>query len=411
MSHQPAFHRQPMNPRVIAAALTTIGLFAASGAVTAASPFGTALTVPLTGIAKVVGGSGHTCAVSSGGAMYCWGDNVYAQVGDGTSEERWTAVPVIGLAGNAQSAGAGGSHTCASTSTGAARCWAYNWHGQVGDGSDTDRDLPTPVVGLGSGVQAIATGMIHSCALAAGGVKCWGANGFGQLGDGTDTQRLAPVQVSGLASGVQAIATGGEHTCALISGGGVKCWGANDYGQLGNGSTTEQYAPVDVSGLASGVVAISAGRFHTCAVTSGGTAKCWGANENGELGDGSNTERHAPVNVSGLASGVASIAAGYAHSCARTSGGGVKCWGSNSWGQLGDGSGSDSLVPVNVSGLASGALSIGVGSDQSCAVVSAGRVLCWGSNLYGQLGNDSNADSLEPVFVLTSETVFTNGFE
>jgi len=408
-----SLHTQPRmgtTARRIAIALGAAILPAVAG-MSAAAPFGGPATAPLAGIAKVVGGSGHTCAVGSSGGMYCWGDNVYAQVGDGTSEERWTAVAVVGLGGNAQMAGAGGSHTCASTTAGAARCWAYNWFGQVGDGTDTDRDLPTPVLGLGSGVQAIATGMIHSCALAGGGVKCWGANGFGQLGDGSDTQRLSPVQVSGLASGVQAIATGGEHTCALTSGGGVKCWGANDYGQLGNNTTTEQYAPVNVTGLASGVVAISAGRFHTCAVTSGGGAKCWGANENGELGDGSNTERHTPVDVSGLASGVASIAAGYGHTCARTNGGGVKCWGSNSWGQLGNGSGSDSDVPVDVSGLASGASSIGVGSDHSCAVIGAGQVLCWGSNQYGQLGNDDNADSPVPVFVLASETVFRNGFE
>ena len=397
-------------PRTTLRAPALVACLALLPAIAGAAPSG-GVTAPITGIARVVGGSGHSCATATGGTMLCWGDNVYAQVGDGTSEERWTAVPVIGLGGLAQTAAAGGSHTCASSTTGAARCWAYNWFGQVGDGTDTDRDLPTPVLGLGSGVQAIVTGMIHSCALVGGGVKCWGANGFGQLGDGSDTQRLAPVQVSGLASGVQAIAAGGEHTCALTTGGGVKCWGANDYGQLGNNSTNTQHAPVNVSGLASGVVAISAGRFHTCAVTSGGGAKCWGANENGELGDGTQSERHVPVDVSGLASGVASIAAGQGHTCARTSGGGVKCWGSNSWGQLGDGSGSDRLTPVDVSGLASGATSIGVGSDHSCAVASAGRVLCWGSNQYGQLGNDTHADSLAPVFVLASETVFENGFD
>ena len=397
-------------PRTTLRAPALVACLALLPAIAGAAPSG-GVTAPITGIARVVGGSGHSCATATGGTMLCWGDNVYAQVGDGTSEERWTAVPVIGLGGLAQTAAAGGSHTCASSTTGAARCWAYNWFGQVGDGTDTDRDLPTPVLGLGSGVQAIVTGMIHSCALVGGGVKCWGANGFGQLGDGSDTQRLAPVQVSGLASGVQAIAAGGEHTCALTTGGGVKCWGANDYGQLGNNSTNTQHAPVNVSGLASGVVAISAGRFHTCAVTSGGGAKCWGANENGELGDGTQAERHVPVDVSGLASGVASIAAGQGHTCARTSGGGVKCWGSNSWGQLGDGSGSDRLTPVDVSGLASGATSIGVGSDHSCAVASAGRVLCWGSNQYGQLGNDTHADSLAPVFVLASETVFENGFD
>lgn len=410
MSLQSAPPCNPATTRPITVALAAC--LAVLAGTAAASPFGGPQTAPITGITRVTGGSGHACAIATGGTMLCWGDNVYAQVGDGTMQERWTAVPVRGLGGSAQTSGAGGSHSCASTTAGAARCWAWNWYGQLGDGTDTDRLAPTPVIGLGSGVQAIATGMMHSCALAAGGVKCWGSNGFGQLGDGSDTQRLSPVQVSGLASGVQAIATGGEHTCALTTGGGVKCWGANDYGQLGNNSTNPQFAPVNVSGLSSGVVAISAGRFHTCAVTSGGAAKCWGANDYGELGNGSNSESPAPVDVSGLSSGVASIAAGDGHTCARTSGGAVKCWGSNTWGQLGNNdTGTDSNVPVDVSGIASGATAIGLGSQYSCAVVAAGRVMCWGSNEYGQLGNDSNADSGVPVFVLASETIFTDGFE
>src|SRR5690349_10740212 len=149
MSHAHIPSGMPTTTRRIAVMLAASLLPALTG-MSAAAPLGGPATAPITGISKVVGGSGHTCAVAGGGAMYCWGDNVYAQVGDGTSEERWTAVPVIGLGGNAQTAGAGGSHTCASTTAGAARCWAYNWFGQVGDGTDTDRDLPTPVVGLGS---------------------------------------------------------------------------------------------------------------------------------------------------------------------------------------------------------------------------------------------------------------------
>lgn len=399
--------------------LMVVGILASASAVAAppqTAGYGEAgpgiITVPLTGITVVSGGSGHTCASGAGGAMRCWGDNVYDQLGDGSFIEQLMPVAVVGLGGGARAIGAGGSHTCAVTTAGAAKCWAYNYHGQVGDGTDTDRDFPTQVVGLTSGVDTIGAGMIHSCALTTGGgVKCWGANGFGQLGDGSDTERQSPVDVLGLGSGVQAISTGGEHSCALTTGGGVKCWGANDYGQLGDNSTTERYAPVDVSGLGSGVQAISAGRFHTCAVTMGGAVKCWGANDDGQLGDATNTERHAPVDVSGLALGVQAIGTGYAHSCAMTSGGAVKCWGSNSWGQLGDGGSPGSLVPVDVSGLGSGAQSIGLGSDHSCAVVDGGQVKCWGSNQYGQLGNNSIEDAPTPVLVVIPDAIFSGGFE
>jgi alpha-tubulin suppressor-like RCC1 family protein len=243
------------------------------------------------------------------------------------------------------------------------------------------------VSGLSSGVSAIAAAIFHTCALTTGGgVKCWGGNSFGQLGDGSVASRTTPVNVFGLTSGVSAIAAGGNHTCALTNGGAVKCWGANFNGQLGDGTTTARLTPVDVSGLTSGVSAIAAGGIHTCALTTGGGVKCWGRNLTGQLGDGTFTSRLTPVDVSGLNSGVSAIAAGGDHTCALTASGGVKCWGWNGNGQLGDGSIGSRTTPVNVSGLTSGVSAIAAGDFHTCALTTGGEAKCWGSHQNGQLG-------------------------
>ena len=264
---------------------------------------------------------------------------------------------------------------------------------------------PTPAVSPSS--AAVSAGGGHTCALTSGGgVKCWGGNSYGQLGDGTTTDSLVPVDVTGLASGVSGIAAGDDYACARIwplgprppasvpGGGGVKCWGRS--GNLSpNGTTTYSVVPVGVTGLASGISAIAAGGEHTCALTTGGGVKCWGANVG-------TTDRRSkvPVDVSGLASGVSAISAGSTHTCALTSGGGVKCWGENSYGQLGDGTTDHSTVPVDVAGLSSGVSAISAGYRHTCALMSSGGVKCWGGNRRGQLGNGTRTDSSVPVDVL-----------
>jgi alpha-tubulin suppressor-like RCC1 family protein len=275
------------------------------------------------------------------------------------------------------------------------------------------------VSGLTSGVAAIAAGNWHTCALTAtGGVKCWGYNEYGQLGDGSTTDRTTPVDVSGLTSGVAAIAAGNWHTCALTATGGVKCWGLNGSGQLGDGGggvpCNEGYSacrltPTPVSGLGSGVTALAAGAWHTCALTTAGGVLCWGSNWYGQLGDGTTEDRLTPTPVSGLTSGVAALAAGAGHTCARTTAGALLCWGWNGRGQLGDGGGgvpcnegysACRLTPTPVSGLGSGVTALAAGNSHTCALTEVGGVKCWGLNWLGQLGDGTTEDRLTPVDVL-----------
>jgi alpha-tubulin suppressor-like RCC1 family protein len=289
------------------------------------------------GATSVAAGDSHSCAVVGGGGK-CFGDNTFGQLGDSTQFQRLSPVDVTGLTGASSIvASMGGSHSCAIAGGGAV-CWGRNSNGQLGDNSNMQRLAPVSVSGLSSGVAALAAGQSHSCALTiAGGAKCWGFNANGQLGDGTQSPRLTPVDVGGLTSGITAVAAGGFFTCALSSGGGVKCWGVNDNGQLGDGSVAQRLTAVSVSGLSGGIVAIATGQAHTCALTAAGGVKCWGLNTSGQLGDGTTTQRLAPVDVSGLSSGVTAIAAGQNHTCALVTNVGVKCWGDNNDGQLGDG--------------------------------------------------------------------------
>ena len=352
--------------------------------------------------APVSAGSGHSCALKPNGGLICWGVNSFGQLGSGSPVAN-SLVPldVIGLASGVAGVSASGSHTCAVTTGGAARCWGDNSYGQVGNGVYVAGGAPIEPVGLSSGIAAIATGETHSCALTSvGGVKCWGRNNFGQLGDGSGVDMPAPTDVSGLTSGVVAIAVGGRHSCALTSGGGMKCWGLNSFGALGNGAGMgASFVPVDVSSLTTGVAAIGAGDNTTCAVTTGGGAKCWGRNDNGGVGDGSQGNQiNAPVDVVGLGAGVAAISPGGSHTCALMTSGGVKCWGRNDLGQVGDPTGASHLAPFDVPSLTAGVFAVDAGSSHSCAMMNYGGVKCWGAG--GQLGNGIANGSYVPVNVL-----------
>ena len=345
-------------------------------------------------------GYGHYCALTTSGGVKCWGYNVYGQIGDGTTTNRLTPVDVTGLTSGVAQITLGFYHTCALLTSGGAKCWGYNAFGQIGDGTTTNRNTPVDVSALTSGVAQIRAGGYHTCAVTtSGGAKCWGYNAIGGIGDGTTTHRLTAVNVSGLTSGVAQIGAGSFHTCALTTGGGAKCWGYNNYGGLGDGTTTTRTTPVDVTGLTSGVAQISPGETHTCALTISGGAKCWGRNFEGELGDGTATNRLTQVDVGGLTSGVAQIRAGAFHTCALTTGGSAKCWGYNGLGQLGDGTTTLRLTQVDVSGLTSGVAQISPGYYHTCALTTGGGAKCWGYNGLGELGDGTTTTRLTQVNV------------
>ena len=377
----------------------------------------------------IAAGNYDTCGLTSSGTVKCWGYNGYGQLGDGTTTDKTTPVEVSGLTG-AIAIAAGAYHTCALTSAGTVKCWGDNESGQLGNGTTTNSTTPVEVSGL-TGAIAITAGVGHTCALtSAGRVECWGWNFYGQLGNGTSSgpehcnQGFAcsttPVEVSGLTGAIAINSGGGFHTCALTSAGTVQCWGYNNAGQLGDGSSTGpemcgygsspcSTTPVEVSGL-TGAIASTAGAWHTCAVTSAGTVTCWGNNFLGQLGNGTLTLSTTPVEVSGLTGAIA-ITAGEDHTCGLTSAGTVQCWGWNRYGQLGNGSStgpetcsygeSCSSVPVAVVGLSGGVAAISAdGGRHTCALTSAGRVECWGQNLYGQLGDGTTTDKTSPVDVI-----------
>lgn len=364
-------------------------------------------TAPLRAIA-LDAGSTHTCAVTSEGEVRCWGSNFRGQVGDGTTLRRTVPVGVRVLSG-VRAVGAG-DHTCALTTLGAISCWGSNSSGELGDGTRADRRAPVSVSGLSGRANALAVGLDHTCALLESAtVACWGENGRGQLGTGTTVDSSVPVAVPGLPR-IAAVDSGGSHTCALTTTGGVKCWGSNAYGQLGTGTEGgSSITPVDVAGLTSGIASIAAGGDHTCAVTTDGGAKCWGIDDHGQLGTVTNCGTFpnwvctSPGPVDELSTGVSAMTAGPDHTCARMSFGGLKCWGEGNRGQLGNGDGY-SYTPADVVGFQSGGAGVSVGGTHTCALTTGGEVRCWGNNSTGQVGDGTRRGRSTPVAVLAGPT-------
>lgn len=360
-----------------------------------------AAVLPAARAKAVTAGFVHSCALTTTGGVRCWGYGADGELGSGSKTTSVTPVAVVGLGKGVRTISSGSYFTCALTAAGAVRCWGSNTYGQLGDNTKTDSATPVPVYGLGKGVKAISTGNYFACALTLkGAVRCWGANNYGQLGNGTTTSSAKPLPVSGLTAGVRTLGLGGYHGCAVTKKRGVKCWGYNAEGQLGDNSKVDSTTPVPVYGMSSGAKAVAAGSYSTCALSLKGVVRCWGYNGDGELGTGTTTRSLKPVRSVGLTKKVRAIGYGDIHGCAVTRARHVKCWGYNGYGALGDNSTTSSPKPVGVYALSALIRTVAAGGYHTCAATMKGRVYCWGFNSYGELGDGTTTVSRKPVAVV-----------
>lgn len=360
---------------------------------------GAAVARVTTAIRPIAAGAYHTCAIVSG-TMKCWGLDNHAQLGDGLPKtSRNIPQNVVGLPAGVDvvAIGAGDFHTCAVMANGTLWCWGDNGNGKIGDGSvGGDKASPTQVSGITDAVD-VAAGFDHTCVLqASGAVRCWGA--AGRLGTGFNAGSASPVVVAGLTDAVGIFADG-DRSCAVRRTGAVVCWGRGAAGEIGDGDSVDRYAPVPVIGL-SNVTSVATGPNHACAM--GADVRCWGANFYGQAGDGTtNSPRATAGPVSGFSGRVLTASLGVNHSCLLKGDGSAVCWGDNTNKQLGA-SGAppgNQLAPVNVS-LLSGATTAVSGVLHTCALLPEGTVKCWGRNLEYQLGTGDDTPSDVPIPVL-----------
>ncbi len=373
--------------------------------------------------AAVEAGVFHQCALLLDATLRCWGLNDYGQLGNGTftSSPNPTPTAVAGIAGAAQVTG-GGFHTCARFPDGTLQCWGRNSEGELGDPATTAwmSATPVPVTGITS-ATAVTGGGFHTCALLQDGtVRCWGQNDYGQLGNGTvssaQVSNATPVEVIGITTAT-AVTAGGYHACALLQNGSVRCWGQNDYGQLGDGAVITPQTrpptprpspnPVEVRGITT-AVAIKAGIFHTCALLRDGTMQCWGWNDYFQLGEPAAVNASStPVTVSGITP--AALAPGAEHTCVLLRDATVDCWGDNNYGQNGNGSERGIFAPPTaaVTGITT-ATAVTSGAEHSCALLTGGTVQCWGRGAGGRLGNGDTTDAFTPVTVVGLGVTWTS---
>ena len=356
---------------------------------------------------RLTAGARHTCALHDG-AIHCWGSNGDGQLGDGTNAQRNSPVAVVGLPGKATAVSAGDSHTCAIVEA-KLYCWGANGAGALGKGATGDSNAPVLVPDLPAPVTGVSAASGWTCAVAAKRAYCFGQNGAGQLGDGPSgaghAAASAVVDGSGIVENVEKVSATGDHSCLLSTSKNVMCWGHHDNdAALGNPSVSgNSPKAVPVIGLPGQASDMFMAGWHGCAIVNGGVW-CWGTNTLGELGNGKRTNSVTPVQPIGLVSNVTVIngAGGNDDSDATCAfhANELVCWGAGQYGRLGYGAASERDTPTKVDTKSfpqSLVVSLAGGFDHFCAAFGNGEVRCWGQGKNGELGDGKGQDSFLPV--------------
>lgn len=314
-------------------------------------------------------GREHACVIKTDRTLWCWGANFTGQLGDGTKEDRLTAVQEARGDSDWFYVSAGDAETCALKKDETVWCWG------------SPNTVPTRLSSGGSERSFVAVGGGHACTVKNDGTLwCWGSNFFGELGDGTNVMKTSPTQEALRYGDWLAVDAGVGHTCAIRRSGSLYCWGWNDDGQLGTGSYGDRNVPTLVSDSTENWSVVSAGKRHTCALKFSGAVWCWGDNSSGQLGNGTNEDSLTPVQEISMGINWEAVSAGEGHTCALKANGTLWCWGSNLYGKLGDGTAEDKSVPIQEATGASDWISLGTGENHSCAAKRNGTVWCWGDS-------------------------------
>jgi alpha-tubulin suppressor-like RCC1 family protein len=415
------------NVSYTASTAANIYLQATATGLTSACSSMISVSMPVT-MTSVAVGVGSACALASDGTVYCWGDDTYGQLGNGSSNTSGIPTHVLGAGGTGTLSGvtkiAGGTNEFCAVASGNVYCWGDNSNGQLGNNSTTNSSVPVEVLGPGgtgvlSGVTSVSVGYLAACAVtSAGNAYCWGMNSIGQLGNNSAIESHYPVEVvnttgSTPMTGVTAISAGLFIACA-VSSGNVYCWGISSDGALGNNngaSTTGvpvQVVGVGGSGFLTGINSIAVNNKDACAINGSGALFCWGNNGNGQLGQGNATNSATPVSVTGIGSGNVVSMGSTGDTCVTSTAGAAYCWGSNGNGNLGNNSTTQELTPVpvdiTVGTPMTGVANISTGGESSCAIIS-GHVYCWGDNTLGECGQGTTGGTQ----FIAAEVVSTTG--
>ena len=352
------------------------------------------VTISAEAAAAVTTGGTQTCSLRDDGSVQCWGRNNWGQFGNGSTAGTRAPAAAATTAGDWRELSTSGSATCGIRENGSLWCWGLNQYGQLGDGTRTNRKSPARV-GTSTKWTDVSVGWAHTCAVRQNGTAwCWGYNKVGQLGDDTTKVRTKPRKVVGDVGRWSSVVAGGFFSCGTTRDGKAWCWGANAFGQLGNGTRAGSRTPTAV-GFTSDWAEVDASWYSACGLKTTGELRCWGLNEQGQLGDGTRVNRVHPA-LAGGGAAYRDFSVGEAHVCGIGTDYALRCWGDNTYGQLGAGAPALARQPVTpVQG--DGWYSVAAGWLHTCGVRQDGTTWCWGNNEYGQVGDGTATDRSSAV--------------